>query len=172
LRTVLRDQSVGELEVELFRRPIHRYPLRDLRVPFVLVVKKRGNYLGVAVDPTTILGRACTRASNAAGRDQLIGRNLLDDDLMNPAVAEVVHVLELVLLADEALECVLLLGFDLTAPPICIRRSELDAANIERVQVAVVPTHRILEHTMEAFEVEILTERGPAAIPVAWSEQG
>lgn len=58
---MFRHELVGELKIEALRRPVDRHPLRDLRVPRMLLVEKCRDDVAESPDAAAIFGwaRAC-----------------------------------------------------------------------------------------------------------------
>lgn len=153
MRTMPADQAVGSLEVKALRRPSVTDPIGQLLVPLVRWVRGRPDQLGVSRNTSTILRWTCPRAFQATRRLELAGRDLLHEDVVLPAVAEIVEVREASLGAPDAIERVQLPGLDVLC--VQIRRPDLFTADLERMQMGIFPPHRVLEHVMKLLEIEI-----------------
>lgn len=129
---MLRDEAIGEGEIEALGQPSRWNPAGELRVSLVVVIGQGFDELGIPPGSTTVLGRACRGACDAPRRGHIARRHLLDADAVNPVVAEIVRVAEARCFTDEIFEPVLLLRLELrSSPPVGIGNAEVGAVNRE-----------------------------------------
>src|SRR5579883_3542428 len=121
-------------------------PVPELAVSLVRRVGDRFEELGISPRTADVLGRAAALGIEQAGikpaRDGI--EQALDRDLVLPAIAEVVEVLQRLSsdILEHAIEPRLARVEEVVAPiPIGIRRAPADAARPDLVEMAVGPAH-------------------------------
>jgi hypothetical protein len=138
----------------VFRLELPACPGQPLVVFFVLGVRNCLKKLLVARCAPDVLGRTCPFATNDSRipRTGSWGIDGLEDDIMLPAVTEIVLVDEPIF---RPLQYVLEKGASLADSRLVkfpVRRSVIDITLAELVKMPVPPSHRSLEHTMKFEE--------------------
>lgn len=150
------DGSIGLLHAEHFRFERAR-PLLCSTMFRVVFVGQRVEKLFVRVGPATVLWWARARSGNTGGKIQIwsSGRfaNLLNGDEMPPAIAQVISVCELTAFLDQLSKSKPLhvLPAIVWVPAVVTFVAGLEPvfANLELMQMIVLPRHSALEDGMQ-----------------------
>ncbi|KRS10695.1 hypothetical protein XM52_28975 [Roseovarius indicus] len=167
------DGSIGLLHAEHFRFERAR-PLLCIAMFRVVFVGQRVEKLFVRVGSSTVLWRAGSLSGNTGGKVQIwtSGRfaNLLNGDEMPPAISKIISVCELTAFLDQLSKSKLLfvLPAIVWVPAVVTFVAGLEPvfANLELMQMIVLPRHSALENRMQDVQADVIRHEDTA--PDGW----
>lgn len=167
------DGSIGLLHAEHFRFERAR-PLLCITMFRVVFVGQRVEKLFIRVGPSTVLWRARARSGNTGGKILIWSAgwsaNLLDSDEMPPTIAKVISICELTAFLDQISKSkpLLVLPAIVWIPAIVTFVAGLEPvfANLEFMQMIVLPRHSALENGMQDVQADVIRNEDPA--PDGW----
>ena len=167
------DGSIGLLHAEHFRFERAR-PLLCIAMFRVVFVGQRVEKLFVRVGPSAVLWRAGSLSGNTGGKVQIWSSgwfaNRLNGDEMPPAIAEIISVCELTAFLDQLSKSKLLfvLPAIVWVPAVVTFVAGLEPvfANLELMQMIVLPRHSALENGMQNVQADVIRHEDTA--PDGW----
>lgn len=140
----------------------------------VAFVGQRVEKLFVRVGPSTVLWRARSLSGNTGGKVQIWSSgwfaNLLYSDEVPPTIAEIISVCELTAFLDQLSKSKLLfvLPAIVWVPAVVTFVAGLEPvfANLELMQMIVLPRHSALENGMQDVQADVIRHEDPA--PDRW----
>jgi hypothetical protein len=140
----------------------------------VVFVGQRVEKLFVRVGPSTVLWRAGSLSGNTRGKVQIWSSgwfaNLFNGDEMPPPISEIISVCELTAFLDELSKSkpLLVLPAIVWIPAIVTFVAGLEPvfANLELMQMIVLPRHSALENGMQDVQADVIRNEDPA--PDGW----
>ena len=167
------DGSIGLLHAEHFRFERAR-PLPCSTMFRVMFVGQRVEKFFVRVGPATVLWRTRALSGNTGGKVLIWSSgwfaNLLDSDEMPPTIAEIISVCELTAFLDQLSKSRLLfvLPAIVWVPAVVTFVAGLEPvfANLELMQMIVLPRHSALENGMQDVQADVIRHEDTA--PDGW----
>ncbi len=167
------DGSIGLLHAEHFRFERAR-PLLCIAMFRVVFVGQRVEKFFVRIGPATVFWRARALSGHTGGKVQIWSSgwfaNLLNGDEVPPAISEIIRVYELTAFLDQLSKSEPLL----VLPPIgrvpavvtFVAGLEPIFANLEFMQMIVLPRHSALENGMQDVQADVIRHEDSA--PDGW----